>query len=93
MFKEFSLCSPRGFALSLLAGAVIIAVFAALSAAVGNTYFLKLGFSFGLMGARFAEGLVSRSCPLAKVSLEGAVLALMGFLLVIADDLLAGLLA
>jgi hypothetical protein len=91
LFKEFSRCSPRGFMLSLLAGAAVIGVFAVLASALGNFNLLKAGFILGLIGARFAEGLFSRSCSPAKVGLEGAVLALVGVGLVIVDDLLIGL--
>lgn len=93
MFKEFSRCSHKGFILSLLAGGVIILVFAVLSALIGNSYLPKAGFVVGLIGARLTEALFSRSCSLSRAGFEGAVLALVGILLVAADDLLTGLLA
>lgn len=91
MFKEFSRCSRKGFIVSVLAGAATILVFAVLSALTGNSYLLKSGFVVGLVGARLAEVLFSRSCSLSRAGFEGAVLALVGILLVAADDLLTGL--
>lgn len=92
MFKEFSRCSRRGFILSVITGAGIIAVFAGISVLISKPVYLKAGLVIGLAGARLAEAFFSRSCSLSRAGMEGAVLAIVGILLVIADDLLTGLL-
>lgn len=91
MFTEFSRCSQKAFLLSLLTGAIIILGSAGLMAATGNALFLKAGLVLGLAGSRLAEAAFSHSCPMSRAGLEGVVLALVGVLLVAADDIITGL--
>lgn len=91
MFKEFSRCSRKGFIVSVLTGGTTILVFAVLSSLTGNSYLLKAGFVVGLVGARLAEVVYSRNCSFPRAGFEGAVLALVGILLLAADGLLTGL--
>lgn len=93
VFKEFSRCSLKGFVLSVLAGGAVILVFAGLALATGHTLFLRLGLVIGLACARWAEVLYSRNCSLSRVGIESAVLALLGLVLITADDIIAGFLA
>lgn len=86
MFKEFSRCSRKGFILSLVTGGTIILCAAGLLLLSGNILFLKAGFIVGLICARLAEVIYSRSCPWSKAGLESLVLALTGVVLVAVDE-------
>lgn len=93
MFKEFASCTRKGFVYSVLAGGALILAFAAVSVLTGNTLFLKAGLIAGLAGSRLAEAAFSRRCPWSKACLEGSILALIGVVLVAADDYIMDLLA
>lgn len=93
MFKEFTRCSRVGFGLSVLSGGAIILLFAGLAVATGSVAYMKFGLVLGLACARLAEGIYSKNCPWSKAGLEGAVLALIGTVLVLADDLVISRLA
>jgi hypothetical protein len=93
MFREFTRCSRAGFALSVAIGAIIILTSASLSVATGTMLILKAGLVLGLAGARLSEAVYSNSCPWSRAGLESMVLALVGVLLVVADDLALGMLA
>lgn len=91
MFQEFSRCSLKGFTLSVLTGGAAIALFACLAVVTGKAAFLQAGLVIGLASARWGEALSSRNCSRAQVALEGAVLALVGAVLVTVDNMVMSL--
>jgi len=87
VFREFSQCSHTSFILAVAAGALCIAALAVVTAVTGNALFIKAGLVLGLFVARLSEAVRARNCSLAKAGLEGIILAVLGVLLVAADDL------
>lgn len=90
MFREFSCMSGKGFSIALLAGAIVIVADVLLAGVIPLP--VQVGFVAALFVARLAEYFYSHSCPWGKAVLEGAVLSVVGVLLLAADTALTSML-
>ncbi|MTI96321.1 MAG: hypothetical protein FH749_12735 [Firmicutes bacterium] len=91
MFKEFMRISWRGTGIALLGGTVGMLVMGIVYRFTGFAFAPHLIFAVGLVGARIAEALYSHNCCFRKALTEGGILALLGILLVYAEDAIISL--